>query len=1327
MAFDLVVDFRGLFHQVRAFIVILVLLCTLFCIAIGGPCLTNGMPKWAEYDSGGSYGDEDVGEFQDISIDDTSLGYEAGSSMTHLNFENICTNSHSFCFLSTLPGFSFKEHKLKVAALEVSGSQSDGSLSVGSTQGSRWAENKSWSMDYGIFQLVNGQTVSCSANTREGVDELSSSQTDSADQCDPPSCKVSLLNQKSTSVRLRKKSELINAFDVSPPHVEISPHVLDWGQRHLYFPSVAFLAVANTCNDSILHVYEPFSTNAQFYPCNFSEVLLGPGEIASICFVFWPRWLGLSSAHLILQTSSGGFLVQVKGNAVESPYNISPLFSLDVPSSGRLRKNFSLFNPFDETLYVKEVSAWIAVSQGNISHNTEATCSLENMEVPAGLSLLAVKDWLVVRSPQIGFPWMATRPQENWEIGPYSSETIMEMDFSFESEGNVFGVFCMQLLRSPQDKTDTVMVPLELELELDGKVAYNGIAGSVSLETLVPYDVGNTVGVAISLRNGAHHVLSVVKISEVAAAKVFQIKYTEGLLLFPGTVTQVSTITCTQLLVELHDSQSEMSNMNKDWKLVVLTNDSSSPQIEIPCLAVVHICLRHQKDSFIGYNKHSEAPKSGERTESGNIRTGSLGSGRQLLSETKAMETAEADDFVLGNWKSQGTTSGMSVLDDHEVLFRMVQVGTYHSRWITVKNPSEQPVVMQLILNSGEIIDECRGTDGSMEPPSSSIFVHTELAAPTRYGFSMAESALTEAYVHPFGEASFGPIFFHPSNRCGWRSSALIRNNLSGVEWLSLRGFGGFLSLVLLDGSEPVQSIDFNLSLPMPLNISPPDGLFSMEETAYACSVPSSKELYAKNMGDLPLEVKSIEISGSECGLNGFMVHTCQGFSLEPGESTKLLISYQSDFSAPMVNRDLELALASGILVIPMKASLPLYMLSLCKKSLFWMRLKKFSTAVFLVSSFMFLIFCCIFAQVIAFGSQDYYYNSEKSSTTTARSAGKASRMHRNQRKSKPSMSRGMDSLLTSVGEDKASNQASMGKHADGHDGALEQGLTINNLTSTLENHKQGNILSYTEKDKAEPSLLSKSEAVENFDTLDAPQPPNLTVRIGKEKGRRRRKRKGTSSCLTGLLEVSSSQSGNSTPSSPLSPVSATPNRLWLPSSDVDTIGDRNPFTRVADQQFGRVQVSESASKTVVMEPRGSMKYYSYNYFAATQERHSVPSKTFTRPCAAFPCAGGPAPSLHYSSPLSSTSTIAPTVRAPGAKLLNQRSAEVDEKVGDEHTYDIWGDHFSGLHLVGSLKDTTTRKTMPTEDNSNTFFVRGPQALMSKSQPKSVSSSQQEG
>ena len=670
----------------------------------------------------------------------------------------------------------------------------------------------------------------------------------------------------------------------------------------------------------------------------------------------------------------------------------------------------------------------------------------------------------------------------------------------------------------------------------------------------------------------------------------------------------------------------------------------------------------------------------------------------------------------------------MSVLDDQEVFFPMVQVGSHHSKWITAKNPSQQPVVMQLILNSGEIIDECRGPDGFTQPPSGSL-VHNELTSPAKYGFSMAESALTEAYVHPYGRALFGPIFFQPSNRCGWSSSALIRNNLSGVEWLSLRGFGGSLSLVLLEGSEPVQSVEFNLNLSIPLNISPPDILVQMEDTINVCSQPFSKELYAKNTGDLPLEVRKIEVSGTECGMDGFMVHTCKGFSLEPGESTKLLISYQSDLSAAMVHRDLELDLATGILVIPMKARLPLQMLNICNQSVFWMRVKKASVAVLVVVSLMLLVFCCLFSQVIiTFGSQDYLCKSEKGSiATNSRKAGKTARVHCNQRNGDLSVSNEIDSLLTSIEADKNSLQASVGRFPVGQSGIPEQGMTAQHVRPTLENCKQTNDSLDTQKERAFPtSLLSKSVEVENSDMIEESQNGKLTVKTGKDKGRRRKKRKGALSKLTGLFEVSSSQSGNSTPSSPLSPVtSVTPKRTRPLSPDMEQTSEaRYPCTQVADRLCLKDRVPRSATEVNMLEPKVPAKQSSNNLFFSTQEQPSASRKPTSKPVllpsATFPCHGRAAPDVLYSSPfLASTSKIAPHARAPGSKLYN-RQTEEKARLGDQYTYDIWGDHFSGLHLMGRSKDVTFMISSPTKNDSESFFVRGPQALVTKSQSKSV-------
>ena len=662
------------------------------------------------------------------------------------------------------------------------------------------------------------------------------------------------------------------------------------------------------------------------------------------------------------------------------------------------------------------------------------------------------------------------------------------------------------------------------------------------------------------------------------------------------------------------------------------------------------------------------------------------------------------------------------MLDDHELLFPVVQVGSYQSKWISVNNPSKRPVIMQLILNPGEIIDGCKGTDGLIQPPSSGNLVRDDSTTPSRYGFSIADGAVTEAYVQPYGIASFGPILFHPSTRCEWRSSALIRNNLSGVEWMSLRGIGGSLSLLLHEVSKPVRSIEFNLSLPIPVNISPMGIFVRMEETSTSCSQPVKKELYAKNTGDLPLEVRKIKVSGKDCGLDGFMVHTCGSFSIEPGEFSKVMISYQTDFSATVVRRDLELVLATGILVIPMKATVPVYMLNVCKKSVFWIRVKRYTVAIVPVAFLILLVFCFIFPQVLPFGSYDYLGKSYRGTMpTTLRSTGKCPR-ELCLGNCKFSLLSEMDDLI-----DKVSPQACVDHYAGSRVGQPNQGTGF--AKPVLESQKQAYGLSFSLKGRELPSsLLSQSVNVENPDTPEPSEPAKLTINTEKEKGRRRRKKKAGGNKLAGLFEVSSSHSGNSTPSSPLSPLtSVTPKQMWAPSLDADqAVECRNPQAQLASQQPVK---KESKANSVPSKVISHHKRTNSSVSAREQPSASAPIKTATHkpvllPSATFPSTSRPAPSMRFSSPiLASSSTIAPHARAPGSKLCDHRKdtkAEEAKKAltgDDQYTYDIWGDHFSRLQLSRSKNMSKTNL----ENDSDSFFVKGPQALMKKTQPRPYS------
>jgi len=645
------------------------------------------------------------------------------------------------------------------------------------------------------------------------------------------------------------------------------------------------------------------------------------------------------------------------------------------------------------------------------------------------------------------------------------------------------------------------------------------------------------------------------------------------------------------------------------------------------------------------------------------------------------------DEYMLQNWRDQSTMSGLNVLVDHELRFPLVPIGAHYANSITVRNPSQQPVLVQLILNSGEIMENCKDYHGDLQPPSSNGFIHDHSTIPSRHGFSVAGSAVTEAYLHPYGTASLGPILFHPSNRCEWKSSALMRNNLSGVEWLSLSGFGGSLSLVLLQDSERVDRLEFDCNLLSPLNMSSPDIASCIQDATPGCHSPLTKKLFALNAGDFPIKVKDIRVSGTECGLDGFVVHNCKSFSLEPGESMELAISYQTDFSAASLQRDLELTLAAGVLVMPMKASLPVEMLNFCRKSIFWVRVKKGCFFIILAMMLVSLLIWFLMPQVMASCPMDYFTEGKKNSIQVVKPRGKYSTLPANQ---------GNGKAITSTKQGEAliiSKTGSFGK---------DETMNAPPFNSVKESGFR-------------PSVPPEPDLADSAGKLEVTQTVSLSVRTHKEKRRRQRKRKGGGSGLMSFTEVSSSQSGNSTPSSPLSPITSSfsPKETHSPSTGKMPLdSSSNPFICDTGNSYDKGKESEVGHRANASG-------------RDTRNPSDIPRKSGSRPMllpsATFPGMGR-SPKLSSTCPPPSRLSVSPHARAPGPKSQKAVQSEELSKPQDRFAYDIWGNHFSGLHLMTSVHDqyaSVSRGSV--ESDSDSFFQRGPQqTLFTNCRSKSV-------
>ncbi|CAH9053975.1 unnamed protein product [Cuscuta epithymum] len=1050
------------------------------------------------------------------------------------SISSACLNPNLLCFPSTLTGLLSKQ---------------DSSARIPS---------ETRKSDSGVFRVLDGRrSISCS------------------------------LNYDNFKRKLVDDTIGLKITDSFLPYIEVRPHGLDWGENYLFFPSLASLMVRNTHRQKTLVVFEPYSTNPQFSKCNnvSSEVVLGPGETSLVCFVFLPTSLGLSSGHLVLQTNYGGFMVTAQGFAVDSPYGIPP-----VSLSGKGSKKFTLFNPFNEALYVEEVISW--VSLGNTSNLTKTVCSIINSN-EEGCSL-SLEEWLNDTNGEVSL-----RPRGDWVVGPGKSEPIMEFDFSLDFKGMFFGAFSMNLLRSPQKKIDTVVIPLEME------ITKNSGFVSLSISVFTPCSYSGTTVLSLFVHNDSPHVLRVVKIIEEGDnGQRFQIKYIEGLILFPHTVTQVALVSYSLLA-------STSTEIRVSCKIAVYTNDSSDSWAGIPCTDVFSICALEDLEFSVPPGQACD-----EEGESVNVKASSLG-----YNNLQELIVAEAEEAILMNWKSQATASDMSVLDKPEVIFPVIEVGHFCSDWITVKNPSQKPVLMQLILNSAEIIDECGAPEMHLQGASQShsLMGTNNSITPTRYGFSMDKNAVSEALVHSLGVASLGPVWFRPGSQCSWKTSILIRNNLSGLEWVSVSGIGGSLLMVLVqEDSEPIQNLEFKMSSQSSFNSSFPSTLEGDGKSSTGCSQVLTREVYAKNIGNLPLKVIKIGISGTECQLDGFSVNSCKGFSLSPGETQKIVISYQSDFSLATIQRDLELSLSNGILVIPMKAALPLYFISICKRT-FSERLRMSLLPIFLVSSLLFL-----FRTYLIRKPQDFYIPKSGNGYSRSRKAAKC----------------------PTVGQEK------------------------------------------------ETVVWEPQKKIVYSESLDTREPPqvghnNLTVKVGNEKGRRKRKKKGSSSGgLNALLDVSNS--GNSTPSSsspgPQSPVC---NRI------------------LSEPIHNREELHEKEASLKLRNDKPAITATTIT----TQKKNLDDNTPDTVP-------------LNGGMPVSYAESIvvSPPSRAPGSGLRAREGVKSGETKGWGErfvVYDIWGDHLFGGHPV--TKDVLPKTAPVVENNSSdSFFVMGPQILMTNNSKQKV-------
>lgn len=353
-----------------------------------------------------------------------------------------------------------------------------------------------------------------------------------------------------------------------------------------------------------------------------------------------------------------------------------------------------------------------------------------------------------------------------------------------------------------------------------------------------------------------------------------------------------------------------------------------------------------------------------------------------------------------------------SVLQASKLAFPVTQIGQKEMKWIQVRNPSDTPIFVQLLVSSvaermskeGEGMpvthyNPKRLNSESQKCQDSSDIKSLKASQMQNPAFSTTGDAIVKAVLLPFSTDAIGPIIFHPHKQCAWSSNLIILNNLTGIEWMTVQGYGGSAGLTFFDGNDAVRTLELYLNSSFLPSFTQKtlkeriDKLFDDRGANDACHQRTSKEFLAKNTGNLPLKVDSLMLTGLNGGSHGFKIDSFHGFYLAPGQSAKLLVSYQPDFTNGITERDLQLVTSTGMLSVTLKANVPEKMFSFCQKALLLSKAKRLFLQICLVALFLVLfLFGKMLKQESAVESDANQWPSASNTSRFSQSSGQGSK-----------------------------------------------------------------------------------------------------------------------------------------------------------------------------------------------------------------------------------------------------------------------------------------------------------------------------------------------
>ena len=294
-----------------------------------------------------------------------------------------------------------------------------------------------------------------------------------------------------------------------------------------------------------------------------------------------------------------------------------------------------------------------------------------------------------------------------------------------------------------------------------------------------------------------------------------------------------------------------------------------------------------------------------------------------------------------------------------------------NGQMVPVHNPSDQRVHVQLLpLDAPQCLDrefaEAHKSKCSMVSQSSDEEVERErerengksdiereiengefdivqiscsqvtLQDPSYSPFHFSTEARRGAIVEPHATLALGPIFYRPCWVGPSEATVFVKNNLTILESLLLRGIGeaakvSFYHITADDdeeeekkgegeASQAVEVQRFQQSQSCTFNVKSTDFAHCKEDSTWNFE----EKVVVVNEAAIPLVISAIHIDGIPCDNHGFEItRGCGPFVLQAGEEETLHIRYTPDFSSSENHANLQLSSEGVELTLPLLVQIP--------------------------------------------------------------------------------------------------------------------------------------------------------------------------------------------------------------------------------------------------------------------------------------------------------------------------------------------------------------------------------------------------------------------